>query len=161
MAEVDTIQRNAEEPLSEKVHAPGETLYSRKSIGKRILGLLWDSLDEKSPEEHRLVRRLDSFYLIWACFYYFVMYLDSSMWTGFPTIHYLANNDPLANISNAYVSGMKEDLNMYGNQLNYLTTYWTIGTVKLLDPGCTAERILIAISLQATFLGPFHLNSFR
>jgi ACS family pantothenate transporter-like MFS transporter len=50
----------------------------KQSIGKRILGVLWDSLDEKSPEEHRLVRRLDSCYLIWACFYYFVMYLDSS-----------------------------------------------------------------------------------
>lgn len=48
------------------------------SFGKRILGILWDSLDDKPPEEHRLVRRLDSFYLIWACFYYFVMYLDSS-----------------------------------------------------------------------------------
>lgn len=56
---------------------------SRKnpSLGKRILGLLWDSLDDKSPEEHRLVRRLDSCYLIWACFYYFVMYLDSSKWS--------------------------------------------------------------------------------
>ena len=83
MAAVDTIQSNAEEPISEKVHAQGETLYSRKSTGKRILGLLWDSLDEKSPEEHRLVRRLDSCYLIWACFYYFVMYLDSSMWRTF------------------------------------------------------------------------------
>lgn len=52
----------------------------KPSVGKRILGLLWDSLDDKSPEEHRLVRRLDSYYLIWACFYYFVMYLDSSKW---------------------------------------------------------------------------------
>jgi hypothetical protein len=51
----------------------------KPSLGKKILGLLWDSLDDKSPEEHRLVRRLDSCYLVWACFYYFVMYLDSSM----------------------------------------------------------------------------------
>lgn len=50
----------------------------KPTLGKKILGLLWDSLDDKSPEEHRLVRRLDSFYLVWACFYYFVMYLDSS-----------------------------------------------------------------------------------
>ncbi|CAK7199351.1 hypothetical protein SEUCBS139899_002029 [Sporothrix eucalyptigena] len=81
------------------------------SLGKKILGYLWDSLDDKSPEEHRLVRRLDSFYLIWACFYYFVMYLDST------------------NISNAYVSGMQEDLAMYGNQLNWMTTFWTIGYI--------------------------------
>lgn len=54
--------------------------FERKkpTLAKRIVGLLWDTLDDKSEEEHRLVRRLDSCYLIWACFYYFVMYLDSS-----------------------------------------------------------------------------------
>lgn len=56
-----------------------ETPRKKASLGKKILGYLWDSLDDKSPEEHRLVRRLDSCYLVWACFYYFVMYLDSSM----------------------------------------------------------------------------------
>jgi hypothetical protein len=35
----------------------------KKSIGKKILGTLWDSLDDKSPEEHRLVRRLDCCFL--------------------------------------------------------------------------------------------------
>ncbi|KAJ9394881.1 hypothetical protein DTO282F9_8185 [Paecilomyces variotii] len=89
----------------------GERERKKPKLGKRIAGLLWDSLDDKSDEEHRLVRRLDSRYLIWACFYYFVMYLDST------------------NVSNAYVSGMKEDLNMYGNQLNWMTTYWTIGYI--------------------------------
>lgn len=33
------------------------------SLGKRILGLLWDTLDDKTPEEHRLVRRLDCCFL--------------------------------------------------------------------------------------------------
>ena len=28
------------------------------------------------------------------------------------------------NISNAYVSGMKEDLSLYGNELNYFTTFF-------------------------------------
>jgi MFS transporter, ACS family, pantothenate transporter len=60
-----------------QVQAPKQ----KPTLGKRILGVLWDSLDDKPPEEHRLVRRLDSFYLIWACFYYFVMYLDSSMFS--------------------------------------------------------------------------------
>jgi hypothetical protein len=30
----------------------------KKLIGKKILGTLWDSLDDKSIEEHRLVQRL-------------------------------------------------------------------------------------------------------
>lgn len=32
-------------------------------------------------------------------------------------------------VSNAYVSGMKEDLAMTGNEYNLLTTYWTIGYI--------------------------------
>ncbi|KAH8680785.1 pantothenate transporter liz1 [Xylariales sp. PMI_506] len=104
MADVD----NSAQPQDVSIvqDAPKKT-----PLSKKILGLLWDSLDDKSPEEHRLVRRLDSCYLIWACFYYFVMYLDST------------------NISNAYVSGMKEDLSMYGNELNWMTTFWTIGYI--------------------------------
>lgn len=31
------------------------------------------------------------------------------------------------NIANAYVSGMKEDLNIHGNQYNLLTTFFTCG----------------------------------
>ncbi|OAQ59319.1 MFS transporter Liz1/Seo1 [Pochonia chlamydosporia 170] len=33
------------------------------------------------------------------------------------------------NVSSAFVSGMKEDLNLQGNQLNYLITSWTVGYV--------------------------------
>lgn len=35
----------------------------------------------------------------------------------------------MVKISNAYVSGMKEDLQLSGNDLNYLTTYWNIGYI--------------------------------
>ena len=40
-----------------------EQASKKPSWAKRILGLLWDSLDNKTPEEHRLVRRLDSCFL--------------------------------------------------------------------------------------------------
>lgn len=33
------------------------------------------------------------------------------------------------NINNAFVSGMKEDLGMLGNQLNYMQTAWSVGYV--------------------------------
>ncbi|KAI0950668.1 hypothetical protein AcW1_007918 [Taiwanofungus camphoratus] len=33
------------------------------------------------------------------------------------------------NVTNAYVSGMQEDLGLHGNQLNYITTAWTCGYV--------------------------------
>ncbi|KAL0775833.1 hypothetical protein CaCOL14_007120 [Colletotrichum acutatum] len=47
--------------------------------------------------------------LSWATFGYFVRLLDSS------------------NITNAYVSGMKEDLNFQGNEYNLLQTFFTCG----------------------------------
>lgn len=42
-------------------------------------------------------------------------------------IYFADVGDFLANISNAYVSGMQTDLKLYGNQLNWMTTFWTIG----------------------------------
>ena len=32
-------------------------------------------------------------------------------------------------VTNAYVSGMKEDLDMSGNDLNYLQVFWTVGYI--------------------------------
>ncbi|KAL6229785.1 hypothetical protein BDW75DRAFT_234930 [Aspergillus navahoensis] len=40
------------------------------------------------------------------------------------------------NISNAYVSGMQDDLKLYGNELNYFTTYFNIGYMVMLFPSC-------------------------
>ncbi|WDK16912.1 major facilitator superfamily transporter [Colletotrichum graminicola] len=38
--------------------------------------------------------------------------------------------------SNAYVSGMKEDLELFGNELNYFTTFFNIGYMIMLYPSC-------------------------
>ncbi|KAL0572107.1 hypothetical protein V5O48_009860 [Marasmius crinis-equi] len=38
------------------------------------------------------------------------------------------------NINQAYVSGMKEDLGLYGNELNYFSTYFQIGYCIMLIP---------------------------
>jgi ACS family pantothenate transporter-like MFS transporter len=34
-----------------------------------------------------------------------------------------------SNITNAFVSGMKEDLNLYQNQYNYIVVSWTVGYI--------------------------------
>lgn len=70
----------------------------------------WDTFD-KSPEERRFLFKLDAVILAFASLGYFIKYLDQ------------------VNISNAYVSGMKEDMGLYGNQLNIMTTCWTVGYV--------------------------------
>lgn len=41
----------------------------------------------------------------------------------------LATYDLLANLSNAYVSGMKEDLNMVGNEYTLATTCFQVGSI--------------------------------
>ncbi|KAI1182800.1 MFS general substrate transporter [Nemania serpens] len=71
---------------------------------------IWDTFD-KSPEERRFLFKLDAVILTLASLGYFIKNLDQ------------------VNINSAFVSGMKEDLGLYGNQLNYITTAWTVGYV--------------------------------
>jgi MFS transporter, ACS family, pantothenate transporter len=54
--------------------------------------------------ERRLIVKLDFFILSFCCLMYWVNYLDR------------------ANLNNAYVSGMKEDLNFQGTELNIINT---------------------------------------
>uniref|UniRef100_A0A0W0GCK8 Putative MFS general substrate transporter n=1 Tax=Moniliophthora roreri TaxID=221103 RepID=A0A0W0GCK8_MONRR len=87
------------------------SLHSSDTDKSRPLrSYIWDTWD-KPPEERKFLHRLDSFLLTYAALSYFSKYLDQQ------------------NITNAYVSGMKEDLNLYGNELNYIVTAWTCGYV--------------------------------
>lgn len=65
--------------------------------------------DPKAPGERKLVVKLDFFILTFCCLMYFLNYLDRT------------------NLNNAYVSGMKEELNFHGNQLNQINTVFTVG----------------------------------
>ncbi|WRT63346.1 uncharacterized protein IL334_000251 [Kwoniella shivajii] len=79
---------------------------------QRIKGQIFvndSTWSEERRRERALVRRLDIFFMSYLCLSAIVKYLDQQ------------------NISNAYVSGMKEDLALYGNELNYFTTYFNIG----------------------------------
>ncbi|KAI5924146.1 pantothenate transporter liz1 [Camillea tinctor] len=71
---------------------------------------VWDTFD-KSPEERYFLFKLDGVILTFASLGYFIKYLDQ------------------VNVNSAFVSGMKEDLGLYGNQLNYMVTCWTVGYV--------------------------------
>ncbi|KAJ6024028.1 hypothetical protein N7540_004825 [Penicillium herquei] len=82
----------------------------KEKAKRRWVSYIWDTFD-KTAEERRLIFKLDSAILTFASLGYFIKYLDQ------------------VNISNAFVSGMKEDLNMYGDQLNYIQTCWTVGYV--------------------------------
>ncbi|KAF1914416.1 pantothenate transporter-like protein [Ampelomyces quisqualis] len=65
--------------------------------------------DHHIPGERKLVQKLDFFILTFCCLMYFFNYLDRT------------------NLNNAYVSGMREELNFKGNQLNQINTVFTVG----------------------------------
>jgi hypothetical protein len=92
---------SSEEDLSDPIHAKPKRKWQ---------SYIWDTLD-KPPEERRLLFKLDAAVLTFATLGYFIKYLDQ------------------ININNAFVSGMKEDLGLYKNQLNYMQTCWTVGYV--------------------------------
>ncbi|WVO23389.1 uncharacterized protein IAS62_004741 [Cryptococcus decagattii] len=73
-------------------------------------------IEEKSKAERWFVARLDAVLLVFVCISQVIKYLDQQ------------------NISAAYVSGMKEELNLYGNQYNYFTTYFNVGYAIFLIP---------------------------
>ncbi|KAI8283933.1 Pantothenate transporter liz1 [Colletotrichum sp. SAR11_240] len=63
------------------------------------------------PRERKYIQKLDSFLFSYVLLGYFIKYLDQT------------------NYSNAFVSGMQEELGLYGNERNLLNTYFNIGII--------------------------------
>ncbi|KAK9415961.1 hypothetical protein SUNI508_09921 [Seiridium unicorne] len=64
-----------------------------------------------SSAEKKLLFKIDFFILTYGCLAYFAKWLDQS------------------NLSNAYVSGMKEDLSMLGTEYNLAVTCFSVGQI--------------------------------
>ncbi|KAK7223020.1 hypothetical protein V2G26_011023 [Clonostachys chloroleuca] len=75
---------------------------------RRFASFFWDSIDG-DPEYRSYVRRLDMIFFPTVLLGYFIKYLDQT------------------NYSNAFVSGMQEDLQLYGNERNWLNTWFSLG----------------------------------
>ncbi|RAK89335.1 allantoate permease [Aspergillus costaricaensis CBS 115574] len=73
-------------------------------------GYIWDTWELPS-DQRWLLFKLDAFVLTFASIGYFLKNLD------------------LQNVTNAYLSGMEEDLEMFGNQLVTSTSIFTVGYV--------------------------------
>ncbi|MCJ1401789.1 hypothetical protein MMC11_005006 [Xylographa trunciseda] len=104
-----------------------------QKVKRKWQSYIWDSLD-KSPAERRFLFKLDGALLTFACLgeYETLVLLSSigaSRLTDGPLPGYFVKYLDQANVNNAFVSGMKEDLSLNGNQLNYMTTAWTVGYV--------------------------------
>ncbi|RSM09142.1 hypothetical protein CEP52_004237 [Fusarium oligoseptatum] len=64
-----------------------------------------------TPEERKLLRKVDFFILTYCCVAFFFNYLDRAV------------------LGNAYVSGMKEDINLTGDEYNLLVTCLAVGYI--------------------------------
>ncbi|ESZ96150.1 pantothenate transporter [Sclerotinia borealis F-4128] len=84
---------------------------SQTSIETKSNTFFWWTRPGTSQEEVKLVRKLDLCLLTYCCLSFFCKDLDRN------------------NVSNAYMSGMKEDLGLHGNELNWFTTYYQIGYI--------------------------------
>lgn len=83
----------------------------------------WDKLfnfDSSNKHDKILALKIDFFILTYICVSYFIKNLSQM------------------NIRNAYVSGLKEDLNFQGNQYNYLQTWWLVGYILGVIPAQVA-----------------------
>jgi MFS transporter, ACS family, pantothenate transporter len=142
---------------------------------------LWDTFD-KSPEERRFLFKLDAVLLTFASLGYFIKYviITKQHYTFKKLIMLQSRYLDQININNAvttyipflhadlcpltlpqFVSGMKEDLGLYKNQLNYMQTLWTVGYVLGEIPRSISativtahqvNRILVTCSLLAFVL---------
>ncbi|WVR09657.1 hypothetical protein IAU60_006732 [Kwoniella sp. DSM 27419] len=90
----------------------------KRSLASKLRRIVWDDIED--PVERAFVRRLDIGLMSIAMLGYFVKYLSQ------------------ANISNAYVTGMKEGLHFKGNEYNTLLTMFTVGYVIGQFPGTLA-----------------------
>ncbi|KAJ5383467.1 hypothetical protein N7517_001378 [Penicillium concentricum] len=71
---------------------------------------VWDTW-ELPPDQRWMLFKVDAFVLTFASLGYFLKNIDQS------------------NVNNAFLSGMEEDLEMFGNQLVTSTSIWTVGYV--------------------------------
>ncbi|KAJ3798112.1 pantothenate transporter liz1 [Lentinula aff. detonsa] len=122
-------------PITMLAGNPEET--GSLTVWQKLKSYIWDSdAHLKSDFERRLLKKLDVGILVIGCLGFFMRYLDS------------------ANLANAYVSGMKEDLAMNGNQYTYMGTFYTIGYALFQIPGTLAvTRVRPSVFLFVNEIG--------
>ncbi|KAJ6553524.1 pantothenate transporter liz1 [Mycena vulgaris] len=92
-------------------------MASTMGFWTKFKSYIWDSdAHLKSAEERALIRKLDFGILVVSCLGFFLKYLDQN------------------NLANAYISGMKEDLRITGNEYTYMGTCYTIAYALMQVP---------------------------
>ncbi|RSM19219.1 hypothetical protein CDV31_001895 [Fusarium ambrosium] len=102
------VDANVREPDTDSSRSSHEDVVVKPL--KTWKGYIWDTW-ELPPEQRWLLFKVDAFVLTFASLGYFLKNIDQT------------------NVNNAFLSGMKEDLNMFGNELVTSTSIWTVGYV--------------------------------
>lgn len=101
---------HGKETIETETASKDNTTKRKRGFWHTVQRYAWDDPD-KPAYEKKFLLKLDFFLLTYTCLGYFCKNLDQ------------------ANLSNAYVSGMKEALNMQGNELTYMSNVFTAGYV--------------------------------
>jgi hypothetical protein len=91
-------------------------------------GHIWDTFD-LPKDQRKLLFKLDAFILTFASVSILKMSKNNNHSYTVAKIGYFLKNLDQYNVTNAFLSGMEEDLSMYGNQLVTNTSIWTVGYV--------------------------------
>ena len=119
------------------VAGPKETAAPAQPLAGKEKWFHWHE-PGTSKEEKRLIFKLDWFLLSYACLMFFIKQVG-----GFINERCREDADEMQldqnNISNAYVSGMSDELGFGpGNELSWMNTYFSIGTRP--RPACPRPR---------------------
>ncbi|KAK9470646.1 major facilitator superfamily domain-containing protein [Dipodascopsis tothii] len=109
--EINYTDAEVKEKFSEYFIADYEVSWTNK-----FLAQFWDSFD-RPPAYRRYLHKLDACVMVYFFLSFFIKTLDTT------------------NISNAYVSGMKEDLKLNGQQRNLFNTFQYLGVICGSVPG--------------------------
>ena len=96
--------------MSPPQHVTTTDTWKRSTVKNTWKGKIWDTWDLPQAER-RLLFNVDAVILTFASLGYFIKNLDQT------------------NVNSAFLSGMKEDLGMWGNQLVTAVSIWTVGYV--------------------------------
>lgn len=105
----------SESPVASSSLSDVESPAEKKSLRRRIRAVVWDSF-ERSPEERRFIAKIDFFILTWAGFTYFSKNLNTNNICQYEGPERQGQSGLTFSLANAYVSGMKEELNVVGNE---------------------------------------------
>jgi hypothetical protein len=142
--EVDIITR--EDDLSQETDSKEEQGRAAYVAGRGRVKRRWYQwyADTDTPAERTLLIKMDLLILSYAFLGFWVKYIDNG------------------NLTNAYVSGMKEDLGFYGNQFVQLQTVYTVAyTVFMIPLTLLAAKYRNVIPACDLMWGVFTLLQYR